>query len=82
VRIADGDAAGDADAVQGEAHVLETTAGRARWCVWAGGCREARRRQAGACNDERQRLARDQAFQPVRSGPTPVLSLIERRSLE
>ncbi len=34
---------------------LETVVGRARWCVWAGDCSEARRRQAGACNDERER---------------------------
>jgi len=34
---------------------LETAAGRARLCGWAGVCREATRRQAGACNEARER---------------------------
>ncbi len=74
--------------------ILETVVGRARWCVWARGCREARRRQAGACNDERQRQAHDQTCQRVRSGergccrfsgfttpayPLRVLTLTENR---
>jgi len=50
--------------------ILKTAVGRARWCVWTRGWREARRRQAGACNDERQRQARGQAGQRVRSGFT------------
>ena len=49
---------------------LETSVGRARWCVWAGDCREATRRQAGACNEERQRQALDQTYQRVRSALT------------
>ena len=57
--------------------ILETAVGRARWCVWACGCREATRRQAGACNEERQRQARDQTCQRVRSDVTQMVRLIE-----
>jgi hypothetical protein len=58
---------------------LEIAVGRARWCVWACVCREARRRQAGACNDERQRQARDRACQRVRSEFTRKVGVIESR---
>ena len=57
--------------------ILETAVGRARWCVWARGWREARRPHAGACNDERQRQARDRAYQRVRSGLTLPVNPVE-----
>jgi hypothetical protein len=50
--------------------ILETVVGRARWCVWVSDCREARRQQADACNNERQRQTLGQACQRVRSGRT------------
>src|SRR5574340_638716 len=47
--------------------ILETVVGRARWCVWVSDCREARRQQADACNNERQRQAHTipHGLQPV-----------------
>jgi hypothetical protein len=60
---------------------LETAVGRARWCVWAGVCREATRQQAGACNEARQRQARGQTYQRVRSGVTQTVNAIEGKKL-
>jgi hypothetical protein len=60
---------------------LETAVGRARWCVWARVCREARRQQAHACNDERQRQARGRTCQRVRSGVTHGVNVIEGMKL-
>jgi hypothetical protein len=57
--------------------ILETAVGRARWCVWACVCREATRRQAGACNEARQRQARDQTYQRVRSEFTQKVNVNE-----
>jgi len=53
-----------------EAMILETAVGRARWCVWAGGWREATTRQADACKAERQDQTPDRACQRVRSALT------------
>ncbi len=57
--------------------ILETAVGRTRWCVWAGVCREARRQQAHACNDEQHRQARDRTCQRVRSALTKMVAIIE-----
>ncbi|MDQ1314707.1 MAG: hypothetical protein QG662_816 [Pseudomonadota bacterium] len=58
---------------------LETAVGRVRWCVWARVCREATTPQAEACKEERQRQARDQACQRVRSGVTQKVNVDEGR---
>jgi hypothetical protein len=66
---------------------LETAVGRARGYVWASVCREATRRQAGACNEARQRQAHDQTYpeghkcQRVRSGVTQTVNVIEGKKL-
>jgi hypothetical protein len=57
--------------------ILETAVGRARWCVWACVCREATTRPTGVGKEERQRQARDQACQRVRSDLTQMVGLIE-----
>ena len=49
---------------------LETVVGRSRWCVWAGGWREATTRQAHACKAERQNQTPDRTCQRVRSALT------------
>ena len=54
---------------------LETAAGRARWCVWAGDWREATTRQANACKAERQSQAPDRTWQRVRSALTGQVML-------
>ncbi|OZA31259.1 MAG: hypothetical protein B7X93_00010 [Hydrogenophilales bacterium 17-61-9] len=57
--------------------ILETADGRARWCVWARVCREATTRPTGVGKEERQRQARDQTCQRVRSGLTQMVWAIE-----
>ena len=57
--------------------ILETAVGRARWCVWARVCREATTRPTGVGKEERQRQARDQTCQRVRSDVTQMVRLIE-----
>ena len=61
--------------------MLETSVGRARWCVWASVWREATRRQAGACNEERQRQAHAQTYQRVRSALTHMVKAIEGKKV-
>ena len=55
--------------------ILETAVGRARWCVWAGGWREATTPQADACKAERQSQASDRTWQRVRSAVTDQVML-------
>jgi hypothetical protein len=64
-----------------EAFNLETAVERIRRCVWACACREATRRQAGACNEARQRQVRDQTCQRVRSADTQQVNVSEGRKL-
>jgi len=49
---------------------LETSVGRARWCVRAGGWREGTTRQAHACKEERQSQTPARTCQRVRSALT------------
>ncbi len=49
---------------------LETSVGRARWCVGSRACREATTPQAGACKEARQRQVREPACQRMGSGLT------------
>jgi len=61
--------------------IMETTVERVRWCGWASDCHEAKRRQADACNDERQRQAHDQSYQRMRSGFNFPAHVIEGRKI-
>jgi hypothetical protein len=57
--------------------ILETTVGRARWCVWASVCREATTPQAGACKEARQWQAHDRTYQRARSGINQKVNMNE-----
>jgi len=60
---------------------LETAVERARWCVWAGGWREATTQRIGTRKEERQSQAPARTCQRTRSGLTQLVRVIEGTSV-